>query len=74
MESLPANITTVTVTGLLTVCIYFIKKILEKFDKLTGDVQSLSEQVAVMHTKFDLELRMVKNQLARENAKLNGHG
>lgn len=74
MESLPENITTVIVTALITVCIYFIKKILDKFDKLTSDVQSLSEQVAVMHTKFDLELRMVKMQLAKETAETKTNG
>jgi hypothetical protein len=69
MNELPIHLTTLILTSLLTVCIYFIKKILDKFDKVTADVQNLTQQIAVMSTKFDLELKMVRMQMKLEEEK-----
>jgi len=66
MSILPENITVVLITGLITLCLYFITKILDKFDRLTTDVQSLTQQVSVMKATFELELKNVKRQLKLE--------
>lgn len=66
IENLPENITSIIVTALVTVCIYFIKKILDKFDKLTDDVRQLSQQLAILNTKFELELKSVRDLIKRE--------